>query len=293
LCAKRLEKWYFKDDGDVWKPFDDVALTKIWQSFIYRVPTLPLTVGKNQYLIDLAKKEQKNLKTNSVRELTTEAVLESIMSWTPSLPEETSNDEDLEILNLPLDGEEFQRVSKMFYITMPSNVKGRKTNTIVNIQKVINTTLRKNWSHELEMCRNRNKKAPLHEYVRLLWHGTSNTNPKIIYESDKGWKVNYAGDGNLWGKGLYFSQDAVYSGGKYAFMTEKGTQILLLAEVIVGDCIYLQETKETKKMKDAPMKPDGKIYDCVIGNRHNTWIYVTYDSSRAYPTYMVEYHPEK
>jgi len=198
----------------------------------------------------------------------------------------------VELLKLDKDSEEYKRVVEFFYLTMPSHQNEKPLNTIKEINKIVNPTLREYWTKELEMCKKLNHEHPVTEYTRLLWHGTSGTHPKIIYQSIKGWKVNYAGEGNLWGKGLYFSQDAAYSAGKYAYMTSSGTQLLLLAEVIIGSSLYLHESKDTKKYKDAPTNIDtGNPYDCVIGNRHGTWIFVTYESSRAFPTYMVEYDP--
>jgi len=174
------------------------------------------------------------------------------------------------------------------------NQNGKPLNSIVEISKIYNTNLREYWLKELEMVKKCNNNSDM-EYTRLLWHGTSHTHPQKIYNSSKGWKLNYAGEGNLWGKGLYFSQDAIYSSGKYAFFkTPQGTQLLLLADVILGSSTYLQESKETKKLKDAPLNPlSNNPFDSVIGNRHGTWIFVTYESSRAYPVYLVEYKPNK
>jgi len=47
------------------------------------------------------------------------------------------------------------------------------------------------------------------EYEKLLWHGTGTTDPNII--ANGGWKINWAGDKNLWGRGTYFASDAAYS----------------------------------------------------------------------------------
>jgi len=218
--------------------------------------------------------------------------LEALSNWQAEFPPTEKWASKVEVKVLDKNSEEFKKVSEYFKITMPqSNAVGKPTNTLVEISKIYNTTLREYWAKELEMVKKLNNNSPM-EYTRLLWHGTSQTHPEKIYQSTKGWKLNYAGEGNLWGKGLYFSQDAFYSAGKYAYMTQKGTQLLLLADVIIGSSTYLQESKESKKLKDAPTNPfTNNPYDCVIGNRHGTWIFVTYESSRAYPTYLVEYHP--
>jgi len=61
--------------------------------------------------------------------------------------------------------------------------------------------------------------------------------------------------------------------------------------VIVGDTIHSLENKD---LREPPFKngTDGSRYDSIIGNRHGTWVYVTYATGRAYPTYMIEYDPK-
>ena len=41
-----------------------------------------------------------------------------------------------------------------------------------------------------------------------LYHGTSSCEPKLIYED--GLNINYAVDGRMWGKALYFAQNFNY-----------------------------------------------------------------------------------
>jgi len=62
-----------------------------------------------------------------------------------------------------------------------------------------------------------------------------------------------------------------------------------LAEVIVGDAIH---SEEDSTLRQPPMKDEtlNIRYDSVIGLRHDaTWIWITYDDARAYPTYLIEY----
>jgi len=153
------------------------------------------------------------------------------------------------VVKLEKDSKEYKLASDYFHVSIPRIENGKPHNTIVEISKIYNTPLREYWTKELEMVKKLNNDSTKMEYTRLLWHGTSNTHPEKIYQSTKGWKLNFAGEGNLWGKGLYFSQDAIYSSGKYAFTTHSGTKLLLLADVILGSSTYLQETKETKKIK--------------------------------------------
>jgi hypothetical protein len=43
-----------------------------------------------------------------------------------------------------------------------------------------------------------------------LWHGTSKTEPSLLYEKE-GFNIAYSDDNGLWGRGLYFAINANYS----------------------------------------------------------------------------------
>lgn len=49
-----------------------------------------------------------------------------------------------------------------------------------------------------------------------MFHATNNTDPKIIYESEEGFNVNYANQG-MWGKALYFAENSSYSDEYFPF----------------------------------------------------------------------------
>ena len=73
-----------------------------------------------------------------------------------------------------------------------------------------------------------------------LFHGTRNTDPKLIYEDRQDcFNINYSGENNLLGKGIYFAAKPEYSVG-YSFKNkDKGifssdTKSMFYCEVIVG-----------------------------------------------------------
>jgi len=57
--------------------------------------------------------------------------------------------------------------------------------------------------------------------VKLLWHGTGNTDPKIIYEGEDGLDMRHGGEGCLWGKAVYFAVNASYSV-SYSYRSQTG-----------------------------------------------------------------------
>ncbi len=64
------------------------------------------------------------------------------------------------------------------------------------------------------MTKHEDKHHPI-DLMRHLFHGTSDTDPKTIYQSEKGLEISYANNG-LNGTGLYFADNSNYSlGYKY------------------------------------------------------------------------------
>ena len=51
-----------------------------------------------------------------------------------------------------------------------------------------------------------------------LYHGTSNTNPKQIYDGEEGFDMRFSNDG-MWGQAIYFAAQASYSN-DFAFKHE-------------------------------------------------------------------------
>jgi len=46
--------------------------------------------------------------------------------------------------------------------------------------------------------------------MRLLFHGTRETNPEIIYKGEEGFDFRFSKEG-MFGKGIYFAEDPAYS----------------------------------------------------------------------------------
>jgi len=63
----------------------------------------------------------------------------------------------------------------------------------------------------------------------------------------------------------------------------------MMAEVIVGDSVY----SDMKKMREPPEKEPGVRYDSVHCYHRDAWVWITYDSKRGYPRYIIEYIPRK
>jgi len=180
--------------------------------------------------------------------------------------------------------EQFKNVATYFYLTMPQrDPKGKPINQIAKIQRLFFPALRERWDHQLTNAQDLhsadNKFKMSINYTKLLWHGTGGTDPMKIAAA--GWKINYASNKNLWGRGTYFASDAAYSAG-YSYQDKTtGNHKMILAQVITGLGI---QALENSSLVDVP-----KGYNCVVGWRHGSWIYVAYDNIIAFPTYLVEW----
>jgi hypothetical protein len=73
----------------------------------------------------------------------------------------------------------------------------------------------------------------------LLWHGTSDTDPKLIYSSQEGFDMRYGKKGCMWGTACYFARNASYSA-RYAY-ADNNQKKMFLAEVLIGDTVLLPQ----------------------------------------------------
>jgi len=215
---------------------------------------------------------------------------------------------NFKLLMLSVGDKEYQSTVEYFKETMPYA-------SIFSVKKVVNHHLRKAWEFERSLIREKTLgkdcvvSPTMDNQVKLLFHGTRSCRPHVICNSDKGFLPQFAGMG-MWGLGTYFSEKAAYSD-RYAYrmpkeeileelpMAESSVSKLrqmILCEVIVGDSCY---SFPNKSLKIPPAKNPGAVnshldfavnrYDSIWGITFGTKVYVTYDSPRAYPTYLITY----
>ena len=72
----------------------------------------------------------------------------------------------------------------------------------------------------------------------MLYHGTSQTAPDLIYGGREGFDMNFS-PGGMWGIGNYFAVNASYSD-NYSHTTADKTKQMFLARVLVGNTIKCQ-----------------------------------------------------
>ena len=132
---------------------------------------------------------------------------------------------------------------------------------------------------------------------RYLFHGSTVTNPKIIYNGkDCGFDMRVSNEG-MWGKAIYFAENSSYAD-SYAYKRKElsKNKKIILASVLLGESVKIPfEMEKSNKMTRPPVKNEKKteLYDSVEGETKGTKVYIIYDNNRAYPAYIISYSPKK
>jgi len=121
-----------------------------------------------------------------------------------------------------------------------------------------------------------------------LFHGTGNTAPEVIWRDEDGLDFKYANAG-LWGKGVYFAEEAWYSCQKFSYQVP-GTQrrMLFICRVLVGDPEKMPQA--TVVMKPRLNPKSSRPYDSVKGTHpEGVDVYIVYNNHLSYPEFLVEF----
>ena len=180
---------------------------------------------------------------------------------------------DAKIVLIPINSSnvEFNLVKTIFEETMSS-----KLYKITNIEKVDNKL--QNLTFLIQKCLIELDSGNAN--IKYLFHGTQNNNPEVIYNDKIGFDMRYSKAG-YWGKGTYFAVKAIYSH-NYAYR-ENNLKKMFLVEVILGKCTERQEIRNRSLKKPMPG------YDTTYAHTDGSDIYIKYENSFAYPTYLISY----
>ncbi|TNV72372.1 hypothetical protein FGO68_gene5051 [Halteria grandinella] len=222
-------------------------------------------------------------------------------------PKEWSNIEDhlsqktdLTVVTMDYKTVEYQEIANLFRLTMPTAV-------IKGIQRIQNNRLWKIFNHQSDYVIKKmneeqdisQKNLQLDDVTRLLFHGTSQTDPKMIYESEEGFDMRFSNEG-MWGRANYFAVKSAYSN-NYCYKTSMKMILpnssqeqtierrkMFLARVLVGQTIALASDK-TLKMPPLLPGETTKRYDSVKGFTNGSDVYMVYSNKNCYPNYLITY----
>ena len=160
---------------------------------------------------------------------------------------------------------------------------------IVSIERIQNHDLWRKYSDRAQQIRD----EPQNCKEKLLFHGTSDTDPKEIYKGDSSFDIKFSRQG-LWGKGNYFAVNASYSHSYAYSVHDTGMKKLLVAFVLTGLSYHSNQDRSLTMPPYRSEQDDlsGRIkrrYHSVNGVTGGTTVYITYDNNLAYPAYVITY----
>jgi len=229
-------------------------------------------VNRGKYLQIKGNKTKKDYAKSKIWQF-----LIDIKKFNFSFPEYWSPQKDyLELVKLQSTTMEFIAVENRMKDTIPS-VK------ILSIERIQNTYLWKSYCAEIQILKDIRGTLPKQ---CQLFHGTRYSDPSQIYSGKHASFDFRLSKEGLWGRGAYFAVNASYSH-KFKYNNGRAFQ-MFLADVIIGDFI---ETEPDSKLIAPPPKPGSTndCYDSVKGVTDGSVIFVVYNTSKAYPTYLITY----
>ncbi len=175
---------------------------------------------------------------------------------------------------------EWTEIENRFHKTLPST-------GIVSIKRIQNKWLWDRYSFAKQRMSERNA-GIVNE--QMLFHGTRETPPEKIYNSEQGFDFRFSTKG-MWGTGTYFAINASYSQ-SYSYSTIQGKQ-MILASVLTGETYRCPPDGSLKKPPIKPRKHgsfEDELFDSVSGQTKGSDVFIIYDHEKAYPYYLITFN---
>ena len=123
--------------------------------------------------------------------------------------------------------------------------------------------------------------------IRELFHGTRHNDPKLIYEGEDGFDMQFSCDG-ICGRANYFAVNASYSN-DYAHTRSDWTKEMFVVKVLTGDSYQCSSDPSIRlpPVKPGMMGSGGSHcrrarYDTVTGHTGGSQVFMAYDNDKAY-----------
>lgn len=197
-------------------------------------------------------------------------------------PEWEQQKDDIQLFNVRSASSEWKSVEGLMKRSL-------ETVQIVRVQRIQNRQLWDKYALEMKHMEERNSGSV---GEMKLFHGTRDTNPRVIITSVRGIDFRYSRrDYKLrWGTGAYFAVNASYSH-HYSYIDENTRKRhLLLVKVLTGKSCSYGNMTDHSLTKPPPLSQGSPVlYDTVNGYSNGSLVYVVYDHDRAYPAYLITY----
>jgi hypothetical protein len=205
--------------------------------------------------------------------------LESPSHWAQ---QDTSASTHAATFDIPIQGQEGQKLIQQFKRTMSSRGQVQRITRIQNIALWQSYAVKR----ITVMQRAKHGQNPSRFERVYLFHGTDKVTAEKILQ--QGFNRNFAGAHAVaYGRGVYFARDAAYSSHPtYASRDSNGVQRMFMCRVVVGE--YCLGTNGAK-VPDVLDPATNRLYDTTVDNTSNPSIYVTYHDAQCYPEYLLEF----
>ncbi|XP_035170322.1 protein mono-ADP-ribosyltransferase PARP10 [Oxyura jamaicensis] len=274
-AAARWVRWDPTGTAVPYEPATAACLEAAWQRGERQLDVL---LDGRPVVVDLQQMEEYDIGTASALPISrSEPPSES--AWQLLGPEASGLDEEVRLMPLAEDSEEFGDTVQLFYATLEELYNKIH---IVKVEKLIHPLLYKQYQLKKasmeKACRRR-------AVERVLFHGTTEQSSREICLH--GFNRSFCGkNAALYGLGVYFAAKAAVSAQEqYSPCGTDGNKYIFVAKALTGDYTLGSRDMRAPPLREAAGAP--RRYDSVVDNLAEPSIFVIFNDTQAYPQYLV------
>ncbi|XP_064010575.1 protein mono-ADP-ribosyltransferase PARP10 isoform X2 [Pogoniulus pusillus] len=191
-------------------------------------------------------------------------------------------EEEVRLLSLPEDSEEFGATVRQFYQSLEEQ-HGRIS--IVRVQKLIHPLLYQ--QYQLKKGSVARESAPGTVVEQVLFHGTTEGSSREICLH--GFNRSFCGrNGTLYGLGVYFAVSAALPAqDRFSPPSSDGSKFIFVAQVLTGDFVKGSPGLRAPPLRAQPGHCPPRRYHSVVDNSQHPTIFVIFNDTQAYPQYLI------
>ncbi|XP_036450534.1 protein mono-ADP-ribosyltransferase PARP14-like isoform X2 [Colossoma macropomum] len=268
-----LVEWQYLDRTNNLVPFDIYTNYDLEEAYGKKQPRIKIKVNNEEVEVDLTQRvaylRNRRIELKRVDRKDQPSVA------LPSHWDKMKDGEFVKRVQIQQGSQEYKDVENEFRTTGLAN-------KILNIERVQNSTLWRNYMIQKKHFEEKNKHK---NNEKRLFHGTGAQNIDKI--DHRGFNRSYAGThGAMYGNGVYFAVDPSYSAQGYSQPDQQGHKRMYLARVLVGDY-----TTGKGGLISPPAKSSTAtdLYDSVTDNQQTPKMFVIFHDVQAYPEYLITF----
>ncbi|KAL7848452.1 hypothetical protein AOLI_G00231700 [Acnodon oligacanthus] len=273
FMVSSLVEWQYLDRANNLVPFDIYTNYDLEEAFGKKQPRIKIKVNSEEVEVDLTRRVAYS--GNRRIELKRVDKKDQPSVTLPSHWKKMRDGEFVTRVQLQQGSPEYTDVEKEFR-------KTGLTHQVLNIERVQNSTLWKNYEIQKKHFEEKNRHK---NNEKKLFHGTGPDNIDKI--NHQGFNRSYAGmHGAMYGNGVYFAVDPSYSARGYSKPDPQGHKRMYLARVLVGDYTTGKSGLISPPSKNST---ETDLYDSVTDNQQNPSMFVIFHDVQAYPEYLITF----